>query len=290
MPRVRRRGFALLPVPCPNSPRHLPPFGSELHSGRRGGLADGPFLDAAPPPYTGVNPPALPGTWRLSFQDEFADGPLAPVWHTAQYWDHAFTVVGQGELQAYDASGVSVGGGMLHLTARRRAAHGVPYTSGLVMTGGERARPESPRFSFLYGYLEVRAKLPAGRGLWPAVWMMPASFNDDSGELDVIELLGDPSHAQFAAHRNHDDEVHGWDGPDLSRDFHTYAIDWQPDHLSWYIDGVERARTTRTELICPESMYVILNLAVGGAAGTPAGGTTFPATMDVDYVRVWQRE
>jgi beta-glucanase (GH16 family) len=159
------------------------------------------------------------------------------------------------------------------------------------MTGGEKFAPASPRFSFLYGYLEVRARVPAGRGLWPAVWLMPASYDDDNGELDVVEVIGDrPSRAQFALHRRGRDLVRGWEGPDLSRDFHTYGVDWQADHVIWYVDGVERARTTDRSLICPEAMYPILNLAVGGPlAGPPDRSTRFPATFDVDYLRVWQQ-
>jgi beta-glucanase (GH16 family) len=238
---------------------------------------------------TGATPPALPGQWQLIFSDEFAGASLDPVWHPAQYWDHDLTIVGGDELQAYDPTGISTGDGMLHLTARQDDQYGVPYVSGLVMTGGEKFAPASPRFSFLYGYLEVRAKVPAGRGLWPAVWMMPASFNDDNGEIDVLEVLGsEPTHARFTLHRNGREENHGWDGPDLSGGFHTYAVDWQPDHVSWYVDGIERARTTRAALICPEPMYPILNLAVGALGERPDGTAPFPASMDVDYVRIWQ--
>jgi beta-glucanase (GH16 family) len=119
--------------------------------------------------------------------------------------------------------------------------------------------------------------------------MMPASYNDDAGEIDVLEVFGhQPRRAQFALHRNGRDEVEDWTGPDFSRDFHTYAVDWRPGRVSWYVDGVERARVTDPALICREAMYPILNLAVGDAAGPPDGTTRFPATMEVDYVRVWQ--
>ena len=237
-----------------------------------------------------IPPPPLPGAWRLAFHDEFTAASLDTVWHPAQYWDHDLTVVGGDELESYDPSGISVGDGMLHLTARKDDVNGVPYVSGLVMTGGEKALPASPRYSFLHGYLEVRAKIPAGKGLWPAIWMMPASFHDDNGEIDVLEAVGDdPSHASFNIHRNGRDEGHGWDGPDLSGGFHTFAVDWEADHVSWFVDGVERARTTRTSLICPEAMYPIMDLAVGGkAAGPPDATTPFPATLDVDYIRIWQ--
>jgi beta-glucanase (GH16 family) len=246
----------------------------------------GPFSSAG----TATIDAPVPGNWQLIFRDEFSENFLNPVWHPAQYWNHDLTVVGNGELQAYDPSGVSLSGGQLHLTAREDDARGVPYTSGLVMTGGEKFIPASPRFSFLYGYVEVRARIPAGAGLWPAVWMMPASYHDDAGELDVVEFLGDaPNHAQFTAHRGRRQDSHGWDGPDLSQDFHTYGIEWQADHVAWFVDGVERARTDRPNVIVDEAMYPILNLAVGGDfAGPPDASTPFPATMEVDYVRVWQ--
>jgi beta-glucanase (GH16 family) len=232
----------------------------------------------------------LPGEWQLIFHDEFSGPLLDPVWHAAQYWDHDATVIGNGELQAYDPTGLSVSGGLLRLTARKDDAHGVPYVSGMAMTGGERSLPTSPRFSFLYGYLEVRAKVPAGAGLWPAIWMMPASYHDDAGELDVLEVLGgDPDLALFTTHRGRREDVHEWAGPDLSQDFHTYGVEWRPDSITWFVDGVERARTTGRQWVVREAMYPILNLAVGGRGfPQPDGTTTFPATMEVDYLRVWQ--
>jgi len=237
--------------------------------------------------------PALPGEWSMIFNDEFQGDSLDPVWHTTQYWNKDHTIVGKGELQAYDASGASVSGGLLHLTARQEEKYeGVPYVSGLVQTGGATSLPDKPTFNFLYGYLEVRARLPAGQGMWPAVWMMPASHNDLNGELDVIEMLGsDPTVSNFNVHRGDGREGHEWIGANLFRTFHTFAVDWQSDHVTWYVDGVERARATDPALICPEAMYPILNLAVGGTWGGPPDETTVvPASMDVDFVRVWQTQ
>ena len=232
----------------------------------------------------------LPGDWRLVFRDEFSGPALDPVWHPAQYWDHDLTVVGGGELQAFDPTGLLLSDGTLRLTAREDESYGVPYVSGLVMTGGERALPASPRFSFLYGYLEVRAKIPAGQGLWPAVWMMPASYHDDAGELDVLEVFsGEPDQALFTTHRGRRQDGHAWEGPDLSQEFHTYAVEWRPDSIAWFVDGVERARTNGRHWVVHEAMYPILNLAVGGRdLPQPDGTTDFPATLEVDYVRVWQ--
>ena len=249
-----------------------------------------PEPDPTPTPDpTNVSRPPVEGDWNMIFNDEFTGTTLDPVWHPTQYWDTNFTVVDD-ELQAYDRTGVSVSGGMLHLTAREEAKHGRRYVSGLVQTGGNDTASDEPRFSFRYGYMEVRAKLPSGRGIWPAIWMMPASYNDRNGELDVVEVIGsEPGEANFSLHRNGRHNTDAWDGPDFSEGFHTFGVDWQPDHVSWYVDGVERGRMTDPDLISPEAMYPILNVAVGGDwAGAPDDTTAFPATMDVDYIRVWQ--
>ena len=235
-------------------------------------------------------PPPVEGDWRMIFRDEFEGDALNDVWHTAQYWDTDYTVMGNGELQAYDATGVSVSDGMLHLTARQESKYGMPYVSGLVQSGGDDDNPAKPTFNFLYGYIEVRAKMPVGKGFFPGVWMMPASHDDENGELDVIEMIGsEPTNANFHLHRHGLEEGDDWLGADLTRTFHTFGVDWQPDHVSWFIDGVERSRITDPALICPEAMYPILNVAVGGDwPGAPDDTTVFPASMDVDYVRVWQ--
>ena len=228
---------------------------------------------------------------QLIFSDEFVSAKLDPTWTASQYWwpdDH--TVIGQDELEAYDSTGVKVSEGVLHLTARQETRYGEPYVSGLVQSSGKQDHPTWPEFSFLYGYMEVRAKLPAGQGLWPAIWLMPASHNDGNGELDVMENIGnDPSTVYFTAHRNSLRQGHHFTGPNFSAGFHTFAVDWQPDHITWYVDGIARTTCTDTTLICPEPSYPILNLAVGGAwPGNPDATTPFPASMDVDYVRVYQ--
>jgi beta-glucanase (GH16 family) len=243
-----------------------------------------------PNPSDPVPPPPVGGDWNLVFRDEFAGPQLDPVWRTVQHWDDDHSFGGSGELQAYDATGVSVDGGLLSLTARRETKYGMPYVSGMVQAGGDDDVPDGPRFSFRYGYLEFRAKLPTGQGIWPAIWMLPASYHDDNGELDVLEVIGsEPDNANFSLHRNGLDNTDDWTGPDFSRKFHTIGVDWQADHVSWYVDGIERARMTDPALICPEAMYPMLNVAVGGDwPGAPDATTAFPASMDVDYVRVWQ--
>ena len=246
-------------------------------------------IDRSPVPLEDAAPPVA-GEWTRIFSDEFDGDALDSVWRPEQYWNVDHTVPGGGELEAYDATGVSVSGGMLHLSARPDTTYGTPYVSGLVQSGGSSVSPAAPGFSFLHGYMEVRAKLPTGQGIWPAIWMMPASFNDDNGELDVVEMIGsEPTTSNFVVHRHGLDDGHEWLGANLTRTFHTFGVDWEADHVAWYVDGVERARSTDPAFICPEAMYPILNVAVGGNwPGAPDATTPFPATMDVDYVRVWQ--
>jgi beta-glucanase (GH16 family) len=230
-----------------------------------------------------------PGAWQMIWQDEFNGNQLDPVWHHAQYWDTDFTI-NTGELQVYDRSALSVSGGELRITARRESLHGMEYVSGLAMTGGVRAEPEHPRFNFRFGYLEVRAKLVSGKGLWPAVWMMPASYDDDNGEIDVMELIGqEPSKVHLSIHRQGQHESTSFSGPDFSQGYHTFGVDWRADQVTWYVDDVVRATVTNPALICPEAMYPIINMAVGGQwPGAPDGSTPFPSTMNVDYIRVYQ--
>ena len=87
-----------------------------------------------------------------------------------------------------------------------------------------------------------------------------------------------------------DGAVRFFSGADFSSGFHTFGVDWQPDRITWYVDGVARATCTNRSLICDEASYPILNLGVGGNwPGNPDASTPFPATMDVDYVRVYQK-
>jgi beta-glucanase (GH16 family) len=228
---------------------------------------------------------------RLVFSDEFVGTKLNPVWTPSQYWwpdDH--TVVGTDELEAYDSTGVKVTHGMLELTARKESKYGEPYVSGLVQTGGKQDHPSWPQMSFLYGYIEVRAKLPAGQGFWPAIWMMPASHHDGNGEIDVMESLGNDTHTVYmTVHHGPNSQGHHYTGPDFSAGFHTFAVDWEPDHVTWYVDGVARATCSDPSLILHEAAYPILNLAVGGNwPGDPTKSTPFPSTMSIDYVRIYQ--
>ncbi len=157
------------------------------------------------------------------------------------------------------------------------------YTSGMLNT--------KTTFNQKYGYFEFSAKFPAGNGLWPALWMVPAWNSGFNSEIDVLEQVGrDPytvwqtTHSTTTSHNNPSVAVH-IDNPDQ---FHTYGMMWDQNWIVWYVDGVETSR--RPTLSDQQTaMYLILNLAVGGYwAGYPDATTPFPATMQVDYVRAYQ--
>jgi beta-glucanase (GH16 family) len=153
---------------------------------------------------------------------------------------------------------------------------------------------QAPRFTFQYGYAEIRARVPAGQGLWPAFWLLPATHKSKP-EIDVMEILGDtPQITRMHVHywdengqRANDGQ--NWVGPDFSAGWHTFSVNWQANMIVWYVDGIERWRLTDVAAISHEPMYLLLNLAVGGDwPGAPDGTTMFPAVYEIDYVRVWQ--
>jgi beta-glucanase (GH16 family) len=147
------------------------------------------------------------------------------------------------------------------------------------------------RFYFQYGYVEIRAQVPKGQGLWPAVWLL-AQGADSAEEIDIMEVLGgDPGTVHTTIHYKRptgQKMVKGYEthGTDFSADFHTYAVDWEWDKIVWFIDGKEVFRVT--DHVPHEPMYLIANLAVGGAwPGYPDQTTQFPATFRIDFIRVF---
>ena len=231
-----------------------------------------PRNEPRPEPPTGVTPPKIPGTWKLDWADEFNDNSL-DGWRTNIWWG---SNAGIGDERTSPAN-VSVSGGTLNLTATKS---GSSYTSGLVTT--------DDLHEFQYGYVEARIDLPAGVGFWPAFWMLPGNHDDGLGEIDIMEWVGhepDWFHANYHVDGDGDDTESDRVGFDLSEGYHTYAVNWQKDEITWYIDGNEFHRSKN---YTQTPMYVILNLAVGGDwAGSPNDSTQFPSTMKVDYVRVW---
>lgn len=159
-------------------------------------------------------------------------------------------------------------------------------------------------FKFRYGYVEIRAKMPAGKGLWSAFWLLNAYYHDDEPEdpeIDIIEAIGDQvTVGNYAYHFQQDLDGDGISEhretqefrstiEDFSGKFHTYAVDWSPGQIVWFVDDVEVARF-ENDAVSNEQMYLLINLAVGGDfPGDPDETTQYPARMEVDFVRVYQR-
>ena len=169
----------------------------------------------------------------------------------------------------------------------------VEYLSGIITSYGS--------FSMTHGYVEMRAKLPSGRGLWPAFWLLPQHYVKDVPEIDVMEFLG--HNVGTIYHTYHYFEIeNNWNlistpsyesiSSDWTKDFHTFGMAWSPTEIIWYVDGAETKRIQDSEFIIPnQAMHLLANLAVGGNwPGSPDESTQFPATFEIDYIRAYKKK
>jgi beta-glucanase (GH16 family) len=218
------------------------------------------------------------------------------VWTTCYWWDdHGCTITSNNELQWYRPEGVRVSGGALQLVAERgdqRASDGTtyPFRSGMVTTGPARDGDKA-KLAFTYGTVDARLRVPTGRGLWSAMWLLPAS-QDSRPEIDVMEILGnDPSEAILHLHPSKRNAASPGKtvtvpGVDFSKGWHDFRLDWTPGRLDYLIDGQRVWRLTGKH-VPAEPMYLIFNLAVGGSyPGDPDDRTEFPATFAIDHVKI----
>ena len=230
--------------------------------------------------------PNLP-TAHLTFFDEFKGAKMSHV-----LWTPSFPFPANPNLfeaQSYIPAAVSlVSGGGVRLTATKSiepANAATKITSGALSAFGSLAQR--------YGHFEMKAKLPAGDGIWPAFWMLP---EDQSWppELDVMEYVGSQPYTIYSTlhwldpNGTPQQESSSYNGPNFSHDYHVYAVDWRPDVIIFLIDGVERSRQTANLPIKP--LYMLINLAVsaGGWVGSYDSTTAFPANLDIAYVSVYQ--
>jgi beta-glucanase (GH16 family) len=251
----------------------------------------------------------------LVWSDEFDGAQLDPeVWFYetgdgSQYGfgeNGALPGWGNNELEYYLPDNVQLVNGALQITARRESADGYNFTSGRINT--------QDRFAFKYGRIEASIKFPSGQGLWPAFWMLsqdsPYGEWAATGEIDIVEAVnldGTGGNEIFAtihfggaasAGQNTSTETRYTPSFDVTEDFHTYAFEWDEFEMRWYVDGtlykVENFwSSTGGAYPAPfdQPFHVLFNLAVGGNfPGSPDGSTPFPATMEVDWVRVYSGE
>ena len=236
--------------------------------------------------------------WNLVWQDEF-DGAQGALPNAANWKFDVGTNWGNAQLE-YDsdrATNASLdGSGNLVITARKETYQGSPYTSARITTEGKR--------TVQYGKVEARMKLPSGRGLWPAFWLLGANKPTvgwpASGEIDIMEIRGtDPSTVLGSMHGP------GYSGgaaltksktltlTRFDNSFHTFAVEWSPEQVEFFVDGLSYNVVKKSESPTPwvfdHPFYIILNVAVGGSfVGSPDAFTPFPQTMVVDWVRVYQ--
>lgn len=188
--------------------------------------------------------------------------------------------------------------GNLIIEARKENWEQSKYTSARLLTKG--------KFSFQYGTVEVRAKLPKGRGSWPAIWMMSENMKQwpDDGELDIMEHVGyNQGYIHASVHTKKYNHIQGTQKTDTilvndaSEKFHVYKADWTPEKIDVYVDDKKYftyINKEKTDEAWPfdRPYYIILNLAVGGFWGGKEGidDTIFPQKYYIDYVRVYQNK
>ncbi|MCK6616910.1 MAG: glycoside hydrolase family 16 protein [Cyclobacteriaceae bacterium] len=208
---------------------------------------------------------------------------------------------GNNELQYYtnDKENVRVENGVLIIEAHSDSLYGMPYTSTRIIS--------KHKGDWLYGRIEVRAKLPRGRGTWPAIWMLPTDWAyggwPASGEIDIMEHVGfDPGvihgtiHTESYNHHKKTQKEGIMTVADAQDSFHVYSIDWRADKIDFFVDdklyhSVSRlSEDTFREWPFDKRFHLIMNLAVGGFWGGMKGidDSIWPQRMEVDYVRVYE--
>lgn len=247
--------------------------------------------------------PAAAQTYELVWQDEFDGTSLDLTKWEPQIGTGCPSLCGWGnnELQYYRAQNATVAGGLLTITAKRESFGGSEYTSARLRTRN--------RGDWTYGRIEVRAKMPIGQGLWPAVWMLPTDSVYGtwaaSGEIDIVEYVGqDPDRVFGTLHYGgtfpqNQFTSRGYELPsgDFHTAFHDFALEWDATEMRWFVDGVLYATQTQwsssgAPYPAPfdERFHLLLNLAVGGnLPGAPDGSTVFPQQFVVDHVRVYEQ-
>ncbi len=234
--------------------------------------------------------------YKLVWQDEFDYTGLPDS--TKWSYDTAGNKSGWGnhELEYYTygrKENAWVDSGSLKIRAIRENYNGRNYTSARLVT--------RHKGDWLYGKVEVRAKLPTGRGTWPAIWMLPTDWEyggwPESGEIDIMELVGFMPDSVFASiHAQSANKTEGIYIDDTGNNYHVYGMEWQQDTINMLLDGKKYFTYVNNKSgfkawPFDKRFHLLLNIAVGGDWGGQKGvdDSSLPYEMDVDYVRVYQR-
>ncbi len=261
-------------------------------------VAADPVPPVPPAPPVAAGP--APAGYRLVWADEF-DTPGLPD-TTRWAYDTERNRLGwyNNERQYYGAArpeNARVVDGRLQITARLESLSsaadwgGQRYTSARLITRGKAA--------WTYGFFEIRARLPCGRGTWPAIWMLgTGGIWPDDGEIDIMEQVGsNPSRVFGTVHTRAGSGGNSIGAatqvPDACTAFHDYQLLWTASEIAIGVDGVVHFRyanpgTGRDRWPFNAPQYLLLNIAIGGDLGGPIDDTIFPVTMAIEHVRVWQ--
>ena len=251
-------------------------------------------------PNSGYTSPDSYEGYNLVWADEFESPSISDNW-TFEIGDGCPQNCGWGneELEYYKKENTSISDGKLIITAKQESIGGKSYTSSRLITKGKKF--------FTYGRVDIRAILPKGQGMWPALWMLGENFSEVSwpkcGEIDIMEMVG-------GSVEDRDRTVHGtvhWDNSGsyanyggktklntgiFNDEYHVFSIVWDRQKIVWLLDNVEYHVIDITPAGLDEfhkPFFFIFNVAVGGRwPGKPDGDTKFPQEMRVDYIRVFQ--
>ena len=246
---------------------------------------------------TGYSTPTSYPGYTLAWSDEFNGNQIDPNTWTFESGNN--NGWGNNELEFYTSStqNAFVSNGNLIIEARQQASGGFPYSSARIKTQDKK--------TFTYGRIDIRAKLPTGQGIWPALWMLGNNISTVSwpacGEIDIMELLGQqPNKVYQTIHWGADVATNKSIGTNyvlnsgnFNQQFHVYSLDWEQDSIKMFVDDQTAFAVPRTSVnvLYPfdSPFFFVFNIACGGNwPGSPDGTTVFPQRMVVDYVRVFQ--
>ena len=237
--------------------------------------------------------------YALSWADEFGGDALNMDNYNFDLGDGCPNICGWGnnELEWYtdEPENISVADGKLVITATKLGEQG--YRSAKIHTKGKK--------EFKFGRIGVRAKLPEGQGIWPAIWMLGSNINEVGwpacGEIDIMEMVGHkPKVTHGTAHWGNPGDPSTHVGSSISLDekfseqFHVFSLVWEQNEIKWYMDethfhtiNLSNMQGAAYRFNAP--FYIVFNVAVGGQwPGNPNASTVFPQKMEIDYVRVFQ--
>ena len=251
---------------------------------------------------TGYDAPASYTGYSLTWGEEFNTNSLDPASWSYESGDGCPNLCGWGnnELQYYTntSNNLFFQDGKMLIEAKAESFGGRSYTSARIKTQGKKA--------FRYGRIDIRAILPKGKGIWPALWLLPQDNVygtwPKSGEIDMMELVGSEPAKTLGT-------LHYGPGPSstfisksytlpsgtFNDQFHVFSLEWKEDQIQWLVDGQPYSTINKSDIgnnnyPFNEKFYLIVNLAVGGnLPGNPEAGTVFPQWIILDYIRVYQK-